>query len=94
MSTEESTGWCRCCQAQRLIRRPGTSHVLHLLLAVITLGLWIPIWLLCSIRFGGWRCTQCGSRVSRTIGVGEIIATIAAIGLGLLVAAYIRLNVL
>jgi len=26
-----------------------TSHVLHLLLSVITVGLWLPIWLLCGI---------------------------------------------
>jgi hypothetical protein len=26
-----------------------TSHVLHLILSIITLGLWIPVWMLCGL---------------------------------------------
>ncbi len=63
MATEEARGFCPECGRNVLIRRPGTNHLLHLILAIITGGLWIPIWLLCSIRTGGWRCTNCGARV-------------------------------
>ena len=27
----------------------GTNHILHLLLAILTLGLWIPIWFLLAV---------------------------------------------
>ena len=26
-----------------------TSHILHLIMSVITAGLWLPVWLLCGI---------------------------------------------
>lgn len=31
------------------------SHVLHLLLSVITVGLWIPVWLLVSVSHANER---------------------------------------
>ncbi len=38
-------------QAQLMARyqKHHTSHVLHLLLSVITAGLWIPVWMLVAI---------------------------------------------
>lgn len=38
-------------QAQLLARREDykTSHILHLLLSVITCGFWIPVWFLVAI---------------------------------------------
>jgi hypothetical protein len=40
------------------------NHVLHLILSLVTFGLWLPIWLLISAGgLGGWRCTQCGHKV-------------------------------
>ena len=38
-------------QAQMVFGRPP-SHVLHLLLSLITVGLWIPVWILVGL-FGG-----------------------------------------
>ena len=35
--------------AQDKIRRYETSHVLHLILSIITAGIWIPIWILITI---------------------------------------------
>lgn len=67
MGMEQASGFCPSCQQQVLIQRPTTSHVLHLLLAVITVGLWIPIWLLASVRIGGWRCSLCGRNVNRSL---------------------------
>ena len=26
-----------------------TSHVMHLILSILTVGLWVPIWILCAI---------------------------------------------
>jgi len=45
----------------------GANHVLHLLLTILTAGLWSIVWLLASIRIGGWRCEHCGSRVRRSM---------------------------
>jgi len=34
---------------QLMSQKKKTSHVLHLLVSLITMGLWIPIWLLVAI---------------------------------------------
>lgn len=39
-------------QAQILIelsKKKKTSHILHLLLSIITVGFWVPIWILVTI---------------------------------------------
>lgn len=38
-------------QAQ-LVKGKPTNHVLHLLLSLVTLGIWIPVWI-CVAIFGG-----------------------------------------
>lgn len=65
MAEEVSTGYCKVCAKQTKIARPGTNHILHLILTVITFGIWSVIWLLSAIKIGGWRCATCGARVSR-----------------------------
>ncbi len=64
---QESTGFCKSCHKQVRIIRPGTNHVLHLLLTLCTFGLWVFVWILVSIKIGGWRCAQCGMRTSRSL---------------------------
>lgn len=66
-SYTETGGYCGHCEDRVLVRRRSTNHVLQLLLCVVTFGLWIPIWFLTSVRFGGWLCAQCGSRASTSI---------------------------
>jgi hypothetical protein len=34
-------------------RRRRPNHILHLLLSLVTLGFWLPVWLLLSIFMGG-----------------------------------------
>lgn len=60
MGTEYVRGYCPNCQENVLGVRKGTNHVLHLLLSIITFGIWIIIWILVSIKIGGWRCSVCG----------------------------------
>lgn len=67
MAVQEATGFCKFCNKQVMIRRKGTNHILHLILSIITCGLWIIVWILVSIKIGGWRCTQCGTAASRDI---------------------------
>lgn len=61
MATQYKSGFCSRCKDQRKVGRKGTSHVLHLLLSIVTMGLWLIIWIGTSIKFGGWRCETCGS---------------------------------
>lgn len=63
MGYQETSKYCKRCVKQVLARRKGTNHILHLLLSIVTGGIWIIVWILCSIKIGGWRCSQCGGRV-------------------------------
>jgi hypothetical protein len=59
---EETQIHCTMCQRQVLAKRPGTNHVLHLLMCVFTCGLWALVWLLITATTGNkpWRCSVCG----------------------------------
>ena len=52
--------YCHDCKRYVLAQRKGTNHVLHLLLSVITVGLWVIIWILLCIPIDGWYCPNCG----------------------------------
>lgn len=66
MANDTASGFCKNCDKQVMITRKGTSHILHVFLSLITAGLWIPIWILCAIKIGGWRCSQCGMKCNRS----------------------------
>ena len=34
---------------------------MHLILTLVTFGFWIIIWFGSAVKFGGWRCSECGS---------------------------------
>jgi len=68
MAAQEKSGMCEACNKQVMVRRKGTNHILHLILSVLTAGIWIIVWILASIKFGGWRCTQCGSTKINQVG--------------------------
>lgn len=60
---EQNSKFCKRCQKHTLVQRPSTNHVLHLLLTIVTAGLWLIIWMLSIVKIGGWRCTQCGKKL-------------------------------
>lgn len=66
VAVDQTSKFCPICQKQTLWARPGTNHILHLLITVLLLGFWLPIWLMASIRISGWRCQTCGSKGSLT----------------------------
>ena len=68
MTVQHASGYCRACGRRAAIHRPGTNHVLHLLLTLFSFGLWLPLWVLGSIQFGGWRCVACGMKASKSFG--------------------------
>ena len=43
-----------------LARANTPNHILHLLLTVVTGGLWVVVWLWLSIGPKSWRCPSCG----------------------------------
>ncbi len=59
---EEKSSYCKDCDKKVLKKRKGTNHLLHLILSFLTAGIWIIVWILTAIKFGGWYCSICGSK--------------------------------
>jgi hypothetical protein len=52
---------CKQCGKMTKHTQPTTSHLLHLLLTVVTAGLWVFIWLLAAwSNSTAAQCTECG----------------------------------
>ena len=64
MATKTKTRYCRICAQKRPFDKEGPNHVLHLLLSVVTLGMWLSVWILVIglNMWGLYRCRSCGSR--------------------------------
>jgi len=63
MSTRQAMQRCSICNKPTMHIGSGVSHVLHLLLSLLTLGLWLPVWLLCSLNQStAAACTVCGKK--------------------------------
>jgi len=57
---------CKTCgrQTPHLVSAP--NHVLHLLLSLVTFGLWLPIWILIAFFSGASpTCMTCGMTYQR-----------------------------
>ena len=53
---------CSTCQQPRPFTKDGANHILHLILSIVTVGFWLPVWLLvgvCSF-LTAYRCQFCG----------------------------------
>lgn len=61
----EAKGYCETCKQQVLIRSRGTNHLLHLILTLLTGGLWLIVWVICAIPPKKWCCSQCGDKARR-----------------------------
>jgi hypothetical protein len=58
---KQSSAFCRNCNAQVMVTKPGVNHLLHLILTILTAGLWLLIWIPLMLFGGGsWRCAKCG----------------------------------
>jgi hypothetical protein len=53
--------YCPRCKAETVGELSTVSHLLHLFLAIITAGLWLPVWILSAFSRVS-RCRQCGAR--------------------------------
>jgi len=60
MGTEQASAYCKNCNKQVLVTRNTPNHILHLLLSLVTCGLWLLVWWSMSSEKKPWRCSQCG----------------------------------
>lgn len=68
MAQKQTGCYCPVCKNNTMAIGSTPNHLLHLTLSVFTLGLWVPVWILISIgKIGGYRCTQCGSKVESLV---------------------------
>ncbi len=52
---------CKNCGERTLHINKGVNHVLHLILSIITGGIWLIVWLIISMDSKGeWQCSKCG----------------------------------
>jgi hypothetical protein len=60
--------FCKKCDHQTLhiFQETSCNHILHLLLSIVTCGLWLPIWLMAALstRSETPSCTTCGAKGS------------------------------
>jgi heterodisulfide reductase subunit C len=62
---EEATGYCGKCLRQSPVGRQGINHVPHLILTLLTAGLWAIFWIRDARRERPWQCLNCGATVYR-----------------------------
>jgi hypothetical protein len=68
MANTITSGWCYRCERRTALERRGINHVLHLLLSIVTAGIWVIVWILCGLAREPWRCRICGTT---DVAVGE-----------------------
>jgi hypothetical protein len=58
----QASGFCPQCGEQRLLLREGPNH---LILTVLTFGLWAIVWFIVAVNKGGApaRCSVCGTEL-------------------------------
>ncbi len=62
----QSRRYCEECGRYVLAARQPMNLVLHLLLTLLTWGLWLGVWMLIAVfRRAPWRCQRCGSVTRR-----------------------------
>jgi hypothetical protein len=61
-----SSAHCPVCREQRLIERATANNLLHLVLTVLTCGLWLIVWFFrgTAAETATWRCTVCGTSLA------------------------------
>jgi len=92
MAYEQTTKFCTSCRRDTLHTRPGTNHVLHLLVTVLLCCAWIPVWILFSLKIGGWRCQTCGNKEGCLFRLFVLIIAVFSIVIGSMIAFSILKN--
>jgi hypothetical protein len=54
---------CKVCATQTMHTQPSTSHVVHLILSLLTWGVWLIVWfIVANDNNSNAQCTQCGAK--------------------------------
>lgn len=53
---------CAKCEKPTMHVQQKPAHLLHLVLTVVTVGLWLLVWLALSVFQGKPQCTVCGHK--------------------------------
>lgn len=62
--SEMDMRYCESCKRKTLHVGLSTSHVLHFLISIVTMGMWIPMWLIIAIRNEfSYECTECKEEI-------------------------------
>ncbi len=56
---------CNSCGVPRMHVQRKPNHRLHLLLTVLTVGFWLPVWVLVSLFQAKPQCMTCGEKAGR-----------------------------
>jgi hypothetical protein len=64
-----------------------TNHILHLILSLITFGLWVPVWILAAMNNAGKRSALTGGMVGKAINIIGKSLTFLLVGVCVLAAA-------
>jgi hypothetical protein len=64
--SKQARRYCPSCQTEVLAVASTPNHILHLLLSIVTGGLWLICWLMVALRVEAWRCARCGSETYRS----------------------------
>ncbi|MCA9052978.1 MAG: hypothetical protein KDA75_04030 [Planctomycetaceae bacterium] len=64
--------YCRRCKRYVPAIQGGANHVLHLLLAIVTAGMWIPVWFLASAS-GDPICPECGRPIRSRLMIAMLL---------------------
>ncbi len=60
MATQQLMAHCSSCDRKTVHLRNRPNHILHLLLSIMTGGIWILVWLMANVFQRGPSCTECG----------------------------------
>ena len=60
------SAFCIHCQEKTLHIKKTPNHVLHLLLTILTAGLWLIVWILVGMSSASekWQCSKCGTPIT------------------------------
>lgn len=66
MGFRESSRYCPNCKLQRLVRQETPDITVHVLITLLSCGLWGFVWLALTLMASAnpWRCSVCGSPTS------------------------------
>ena len=62
MSQRTASRKCKHCKERRMVVMQAPNHILHLLLSIVTAGIWLIPWILMIFVPRSFRCSVCGSR--------------------------------